>query len=51
MPRHPLLASAFSTPGRRAHGRLGSVPTTEEYRDMGGFDARGLEVAALVTTD
>lgn len=50
MPRHPLLASTYSTPGRRAHGRLGVVPNKEEYK-VGGFDARGLEVAAVVTTD
>ena len=51
MPRHPLLASTFSTPGRRAHGRLGAVPATDPYRNFGGFDARGLEVAAVVTTE
>ena len=45
------LASTYSTPGRRAHGRLGAVPSTEAYKDFGGFDARGLEVAAVVTTD
>ena len=30
---------------------LSAVPATETYKNIGGFDARGLEVAAVVTTE
>ena len=50
MPPAGLLSGSYATPGRRSHGRIGTVPRTGTGSEWGGFNAGGLTIAATAST-